>query len=77
MHSFPHKERFSLSLSLNFLVDFFKIFLASLLWVDNFLYSLKLYFGLMQFSFVFFVAVVVVVGFFFIFFIVKCYPITF
>ena len=47
---FPHKKMV-LSLSLNFLVDFF--FLASLLQIDNFLYSLKLYFGLMQFSFVF------------------------
>ena len=50
---FPHKKKVhSFSLFLNFLVDFF-IFLASLLSVDNFLYSLKLYFGLMRFSFVF------------------------
>ena len=50
--SLPLSLSLSLSLSLKFLVDFF-IFLASLLQVDNFLYSLKLYFGLMQFSFVF------------------------
>ena len=48
---FSHKKKM-FSLSLDFLVNLF-IFLASLLQVDNFLYSLKLYFGLMRFSFVF------------------------
>ena len=49
---FPHNKKvLSLSLSLKFLVDFF--FLAYLLKVDNFLYPLKLYFGLMRFSFFF------------------------
>ena len=56
---FPHKKKKKKVpfISLNFLVDFF--FLALLLQVDNFLNFLKFYFGLMRFSFVFLIIVVV------------------
>ena len=83
---FPHKKKKGpLSLSFNFLVDFF-IFLSSLLQVDYFLYSLKLYFGLMQFSLVFKIVIqfcflncccCCCCFFFFFSLIVICYPIAF
>ena len=76
---FSHKKKkkiITLSLSLIFFFFFFGwiLIFVSLLYVDEFICSLELYFELMQFNFF----VLKLLSFFvFVFLIVKCYPIAY